>query len=392
MIKTGKFIYIPALSNAPNEIDKYGFTMSWWRDSDHFIHPWVLASYWHFRHSNAREVLKYPKEYTMVADSGGVQMLTMGVDISPKKVMEWQEKNSDMAFILDHPAIKKKFGALPGQMDKMNLLPFDKCLEKTITNTRAMLEARTTDKLKLYAVVHGTTFARMEQWYKEVRKLEEEFGYEFDGWAFSPATVNIEHVVKSIIFALEHVRDKPVHYFATSGFMALPIVARYTIHTPETTTIDSTTYLQGMSTRRYILGTFHLRFGKEVNLGGKMTALPCDCPVCILHSTDDLFEEGTVSGRLMSLHNLYYFNRHFRRLHFFAKDEEALLGYVRTLRPLEGVDDPESTANQTMRALQAMFAYEKREGKGWDYIKKKERSIMHIGGINEDIKSLEEFI
>jgi len=267
-------------------------------------------------HWNYREEYNIPKDFLLIGDSGGFEQLTQGVRIEPIDVLKWQENNVDIALTLDVP---------PADPSNWALTPdnvfFGKCAEASQRNAEIALRNR--KDLKLYYVVQGYSFEQLDKWSNNNL-------LEYDGVALSfKAPINAEKSMCLVNQAM-YVKEKGVkniHILTGTGFNIVPIIV-YLKKYFDKVTFDSSSYGMGARNMQYNLPhRYKLFFGRAYN--NKVKTLPCDCPVCKAVSIAD-FQTGTsISGALLSLHNLYNYIQHVNFLDAIVEDEELFTHYVK---------------------------------------------------------------
>jgi helicase len=120
-------------------------------------------------------------------------------ELSPFRVLDFQERHADVAFTLDFP--------IPPDMDRKEA---EKRMRLTVANAIWALENRRRKDMRLFASIQGLD---ADDYLAVTRQLA---GYDFDGFAIGGLVprnrdVNlIECVVKGV---LEHIGNRPLHVF-----------------------------------------------------------------------------------------------------------------------------------------------------------------------------------
>lgn len=313
--------YTPAISVMEKKRikEKYKtFNLSWWDEQSFFKHNALLCSAFYGMKDcwNYREEYKIPKDFLLIADSGGFEQATQKIRIEPINVLKWQENNANIAFILDVPPINPE-NLQPIQ----DLQTFTKYAEATKRNADIAQRNRTNNDMKLYYVLQGNTKQKMDLWIKDVDLSH------YDGLAVGPKPPN-----DPLQIALHgcYAKDKGIkigHVLLGTGYNSVPIIV-YLSKKLFPLTFDSSSYGKGARTMSYDIPSHRLdiKFGKSFNQNLKN--LPCDCPVCSNISIPDFQTGKSVSGALISLHNLYLYIKHIEFLNNIVEDEELYLRYI----------------------------------------------------------------
>ena len=261
---------------------------------------------------NYREEYNIPKDFLLIADSGGFEQATQGIRIEPIDVLKWQENNADIAFTLDVPPVNPenlKF------TDDMNY--FKKCADQSIRNAECAQKNR--DNIKLYSVLQGHTKEQLDIWSQ--KKLTE-----YDGTALSHKSTHLVWLSVQAMYAKEQ-GVQNIHVLTGTGYNSVPIIVYLRKHFKQVT-FDSSSYGMGARNMQYNLPyRYHLFFGRAYN--EKVKTLPCDCPICQAISIEDLQTGTSISGALISLHNLYNYIQHVNFLDAIVDDEELFSNYIK---------------------------------------------------------------
>lgn len=275
-------------------------------------------------------------------------MVVGNFSATPHEVQEWYNQNlseNDVGMLLDYPPYAKVEDQSSNNRQtwiKVGDEEFIECLRRTKKSAEAMVKSRRVKHL-FYGIVHGDTFTRMERWYGEMKDLAV-----WDGWAYAPkaTATNPIALVKALIFAHAHTRELPFHIFGITGNSTLPVMVYAMKDFPGHMTVDSTTYLQGAASRHYMLMTgvrHNIRLTSEEVGRIELEELPCDCPICIGHTPDDLIgigrpENDPIPGNLISMHNLVTMVKHIQILQCLRRDPESFAiysGFVKTRQALD---------------------------------------------------------
>lgn len=319
--------FTPALSviEGKRAKEKYkDFNLTWWEPNSFFQYNAMLCSAFYGMKDRTyyREEYKIPKSFLLIADSGGFEQATQGIRIEPIDVFRWQSRNADIAFTLDVPPVE---GTPPNLTFTNSMKFFRTCAEQSFRNAECVLRNRDNksvcfnDQIKLYHVLQGHTKEQLDIWSQ--KRLTE-----FDGTALSHKSSFLIWLSVQAMYAKEQ-GVKRVHVLTGTGYNSVPIIAYLRKHF-EQVTFDSSSYGMGARNMQYNLPyRYHLFFGRAYN--GKIKTLPCDCPVCREISIAD-FQTGTsISGALLSLHNLYQYIQHVNFLSIIADDDELFSNYVK---------------------------------------------------------------
>lgn len=311
--------FTPALSVIEGKRAKehFGnFALTWWEPNSFFKYDAMLCSAFYGMKDkwNYREDYNIPKDFLLIADSGGFEQATQGIRIEPVNVLKWQENNADIAFTLDVPPVE---GVPPLLKFTENTNFFKTCAEQSFRN--AECAQRNRKDIKLYHVLQGHTKEQLDIWSQ--KRLTE-----FDGTALSHKSIHLVWLSVQAMYAKEQ-GVKNVHVLTGTGYNSVPIIAYLRKHF-EQVTFDSSSYGMGARNMQYNLPyRYHLFFGRAYN--GKIKTLPCDCPVCQAITIEDLQTGTSISGALLSLHNLYNYIQHVDFLSAIVDDDELFSSYIK---------------------------------------------------------------
>lgn len=323
-----------------------GKTLNWWEPNSLFnMKTGLLSAYYLYIRTGEkfeyfRSQIKFPKDNLFILDSGGYEILSLQnsndvkhkqlLDIlTPEKIVEIQEFNSDIGFILDLPPYKTILN-LDGTREHLvhDNDFFEYCKETTAKNTERALNHRgQNSKLKIYGVLQGKNYDLMYNWYNRMKQ------YPVDGYCLTPKP-NADYMKTAMFISLilEENIQKPIHFLGISGFSTLSLII-YLLRKDKDNkpyfnnliTSDSSSYDNGARRRNYILpdltnnitiGRIENKMDTDINnnIFIKTSAnsstipldiLPCICPVCE-NTTVAEMRAGTNPGSIaVSLHNLY---------------------------------------------------------------------------------------
>lgn len=308
--------FTPALSviEGKRAKDKYKeFDLTWWEENSFFKYDSMLCSafYGMADRWNYREDYKIPKDFLLIADSGGFEQATQGVRIEAIDVLKWQENNADIALTLDIPPVNPE--NLKFTEDQHF---FEACAKQSLRN--AECAQRNRKNIKLYNVLQGHTIEQLDFWSQ--KRLNE-----FDGTALSHKSKFLVWLSVQAMYAKEQ-GVQNIHVLTGTGYNSVPIIVYLKKHF-KTVTFDSSSYGMGARRMQYNLPyRYHIFFGRNYN--NKIKTLPCDCPICQNITIEDLQSGTSVAGALLSLHNLYNYIQHVEFLNTISDDEELFTNYI----------------------------------------------------------------
>jgi tRNA-guanine family transglycosylase len=283
-----------------------GFDGSWFTDRAIYQHDHVLTSYYYSgKITDYRKTLGINETKTLWADSGGFSLATKGAKIDPRNVLRWQELNSNIAFTLDYPPVAVSGGnqTSSGSFNYISLKMLTEHAIKTARNNEIFAAERTNPNLLIYNVIHGNRLSYMEEWWK----YNGHFSFEGYATGTKPTGDALYQAFNIAFLHSKGVRSR-IHLLGVSGIRVLPALA-YLSQYVECISFDSTSYGRGALNKTYFLPdkiNEHISFGVKDYILGSLKELPCNCPVCQkINSPDELAAEGTWSGMLCALHNLY---------------------------------------------------------------------------------------
>jgi hypothetical protein len=333
-------IYIPALVRALynyisaskvgsyNNLWKDKYDVSWWTSNGIFHHPYLLVSYWYEGQvSNWREISGVMDDVEVLGDCGAYSAVSQGVHLDPLKVVEWQINNSEIGLTLDEIPAKVDRSSQAGatKVRSLNFEEFKDCAKRSRRNYEIAIERAKKDNLPLYAIMHGDTREKWDYWWSLIRDLPVS-GY---GTGLKPTTNAVLQMSCLAKLHSEGVRSA-IHLLGVSGTNVIPALAWASKHFSRVT-FDSMSYAQGSISKMYML---FKNFTREIRGFGATDAykphpvghpMPCNCPICSEVENPNLFRDiagerhfgnRTMSGLLISLHNLFQYNEY---IHMCAK-------------------------------------------------------------------------
>ena len=323
--------YIPAYYL--NKSNIHDLKENWWHGKCPFRHPSMLVSAYYFmKDPDFREHYKIPREgFNLVGDSGGFQQMTLGGECNPRRVIEWQEKNCDIALPYDKPL----------GLDDEKATIMDK-QEFTADNAYFMIANATNPNVKKYAVFHGRNFEELDNMfslYKENGDLSK-----FDGYAIGslvPVAGNVPLITRILTIFIEKLRSegcnpKPIHIFGLSSRNMIPIFAYLSRVYDIDITFDSNSFCNND-----LRGDFIINFeqNKSVFLDNrnsiknkrKIKRIPCACPVCKNQLIDEYDVGDHRKMRYVLMHNLYQIINYTAIFRSLMDDKEAYFKYVKDM-------------------------------------------------------------
>ncbi len=342
------------------------------RDNPIYNYNALLIAYGQAR--DKLSVLKQLKDdgcYIMV-DSGGFQVVQLGVELNPVGVVELQQEVGNCGFILDEP--------LTGMLDRSRAISVNE-VEKKADKTRKNIEAA-----KGF-VRNDFEWLGILQFYPPVPDIWwdlciSDFLDSFAGIGIAPRSsddkVGAYGWTISALLALSYLREKGykgwVHLLGL-GMPAVMWVSSWWVDHFERISLDSTTPLTAM---RY--GTVYTSLtGNKVSkvgslLEGKKINF-CNCEVCSRAEKLGITMDYRNLSRILVLHNLYYIVSYADQLNRIKKGgypEEFLLG----LRPTT----KEGVFGHLPTLVKASLEYTFEE-----FRKKVNDMFLYTRGMNQDI-------
>jgi queuine/archaeosine tRNA-ribosyltransferase len=295
---------------------------TWWEKDSIFYHDSLLISaFYGIELDNCRKALNIPKDVLFIGDSGGYQILTMKVNISPLRVIQWFNRNEvDVGFTLD----------LPVRLDDSDEI-FDKKMTKSNTNADLMAENRN-DLKRLYLVVHGNSLDKMEKWYQNGVKE-----HDWDGICMAKRSPTVMTTARILAFGISK-GIKNMHVLKATSWDDLCLLYYFSDRF-DLLTSDSSSYSYGARFREYInpLSGQTIFMGERfAGRNGGLKTLPCRCPACSTTDLDELNGNKKDIGTLINVHNLWTQLDWAYKLNA-IKDDKGLLLKMMTPKAIEGV-------------------------------------------------------
>jgi len=251
----------------------------------------------HFGQEAARRgvhgILNY--DGPIMTDSGGYQILRYGaIDVGPKEIVSYQDAIApDIATILDVPT-----GANVSRERAVETVRI------TIERAKQAVEIRSNPKVAWCGPVQGGKFSDLvTECATEVGKLD------YPLHAIGSPVELLENycyaeIVNLVMTAKQHLPlDRPTHLFGAGHPMVLSLATVVGCDL-----FDSAAYVLYARDGRYMTQnkTLHL---------DALTFLPCECPVCVEHSVDEIKEASPEERvKLLARHNLYVTFGELRRI------------------------------------------------------------------------------
>lgn len=356
--EANRLIHVPA-TRSPDDIKLTypssaaslgeGKQCSWWSKNPLLPYNAMLVSAY-FGMSRIKNRDEIRENVLFFGDSGGFQVLqnkldpTKHKDISKiltwEKVIQWQLKVCDIGMTLDIPTPREWY-----QIDNTTI--FEDRLKETKKNALAMHEYKEKNigeahnsNFKLLNCLHGAYLDQMERWYKETT---DNFNIKYDGFA-APGSKTMKSVLALRLgFAIEHSEGKPFHLLGIASPSSIALIAYANKYTNTQISFDTSSASYGRIIRKYMLFWNFAGGGvsfKEKPKYEKYYSLECPCPICTqLERPEDLWELGTTSGILLTLHNLFWLTNYTSFITNLVHYEDEFKAFVRWLTHEPG-DNP----------------------------------------------------
>ena len=258
----------------------------WWEKESFFQYPSMLcSSFYAMKDKNYRERFNIPEKFILFGDSGGFQNLSSDRNLNWKTVLDWQKNNCDVIFSLDYPiAIYDS----PNERDIKN--------KKTIENIKLMINNR--DDKKYYGCLHGLNKSEVIKNYNEIKNLD------LDGIAhgeFAQKGIKKSSKIDKIVLNFA-TSDLPHHFLGLSSSIGIAVLYFISKIKNQHFYYDNSSYGVGAMVRKYNIDE---KKSIILNKNSKIKSLGCDCPVCTQSKLEDMKNDGSTAGALISLHNLY---------------------------------------------------------------------------------------
>ena len=322
-----KLKFTPALSVIEGKRAKEKFkefNLTWWEPKSFFKYDAMLCSaYYGMIKTFYRDFYKIPKDFLLIGDSGGFEQATQKtitgkpIRLDALKIINWQKNNVDIGFTLDIPPVNPE--NLHFAFD--DKIFFRKCAEQSKRNAEIAHRNLNGSNMKLYSVLQGHIKEQLDIWSKGKLDLTD-----FDGTALSHKSSHLIWLSVQAMYAKEH-EVKNIHILTGTGFNSVPLIAYLKKHFNQVT-FDSSSYGMGARNMAYNLPyRYKIFFGRSYN--GKIKTLPCDCPICKNITIADIQTGTSISGALLSLHNLYNYIQHVEFLDAIVDDDELFENYIK---------------------------------------------------------------
>jgi hypothetical protein len=306
------------------------YACSWWEDHSIIKYPSCLISYKYAldspnSYNNVRKNYRIPDDVEVFVDSGAFTAVSRKIVLDPKNVFNWQERNGDVAFILDVIPADVEIASTVGRqvVKHYGFEEFKKNAQETYKNCEIFFNLRKNKHPKIYAITHGIPIRNLitneleemyEYWYDILKD------FPFDGWAtgFKPVHNPLLQAV-----ALMKLYDKGhrenIHLLGVAAAKTIPVMIwakRYI----KNITFDGTRYGHGAMTRMYFYPENITDFkfwgdkkfrqpGKGISWDYESGKVNCKCKVCeiVKENVGNLLfynSSGSFPGALIGLHNI----------------------------------------------------------------------------------------
>jgi hypothetical protein len=129
-----------------------------------------------------------------------------------------------------------------------------------------------------------------------------------------------------------------IHVLGASGFDVMPLFA-HASKSIDNLTYDSSSYNRGVIERQWLLpmnlklkmhfGTKDISETKGTVANTRLNSMPCNCPVCLSVKPEQMYEEGSWAGSLLSMHNLYWYLYYADTMKIMSQgNEDVFRGFV----------------------------------------------------------------
>lgn len=323
--------YIPAYYL--NKSNIHDLKENWWHGKCPFRHPSMLISAYYFmKDPDFRNHYKIPKEnFTLQGDSGGFSHMTLGGECDKRRVLEWQEKNCDVAFSYDKP--------LGPDDDKTTIR--DKQSE-TAKNAYFMIDNAIKPQVSKYAVFHGRNIWELDimfDFYKGNGNLNR-----FDGYAIGslvPIAGNVPLITRILTIFIEKLKKtgvghKPIHIFGLSSRNMIPIFAYLSRVYNIDISFDSNSFCNNDLRGDFIVNfennkSVFLDNRNSITKERKIKRIPCACPVCKNQLIDDYDARDHRKMRYVLMHNLYQIINYTAIFRSLMDDKDAYFKYIKDM-------------------------------------------------------------
>ena len=315
------FGLIPASVGFDYGLDIYkGKELNWWRKEGFFQFPVGLKTSFDYlskKDSDStliREQYCLGDDFFLMLDSGGFQIYSMEVGIRKQSGSSYSlptlvdfmiKQKADVGFTLDLPITiddRKNFQLINDKIEKVyrNNIIFTEIVDKYRQENFEWA-----DKFRGYNILQGFGYKEMLAWYDGVNMKG------FEGWGIGLRHKDSFSIASSLAFLYEKGIQTNCHVLGVGSYRAIALLVYIGRKYISNLTFDSTVYGMGRRFKNYTLfnanGITDYQYGRDFD-GIKGGFLPCHCPVCsLVRNVDEMAREGTVSGQLMILHNLYQY-------------------------------------------------------------------------------------
>jgi len=321
-----KFIPADVLTSRNSQVEDKGFSVTWWQKDSMFHYDSMLVSaFYGIKIPNYREKYNIPRKgFTLIGDSGGFQVANVeGATMNPANLARWYNENVDKGFILDTPIVKYD----PHHKKSMPF-DFETALNRTYHDTETMMKIT---EVPLYGIMHGHNKEQLNAWWKKMSD------FHFDAWCGGAKPASDPMLQALMCMQLKEFDIKRVHILGVSGFSVVPVLA-YASKYFDFLSYDSGSYGEGAMFKAYRFPQnpqAKTYFGRNEKV--HLKTLPCDCEICRWAEPEMLYKEDSLSGALISLHNLIIYIRYNQFMKSIVKDEDYFRQYLQgNFEPMPG--------------------------------------------------------
>jgi tRNA-guanine family transglycosylase len=308
-------MFVPPLGNIvlrfmrdkSRDIDGRSY-VSWWMDNSVVKYNKVLAAMPYFKDTNLYDDFSIPKNMLVISDSGGFELLSRrsqgkSIDFTAEDVIKWEENNSNIGIILDHPPVKITTGGTGSSVTPLDYNAHIECAKETRANFEIMsnLRIKSSKDFYLYNVMQGGDFGKMDRWYKICFDGAEG---RYEGVACAPKpSSNVFEVAKNLVYLYNKGHTKNIHTLGVAGKSTIPAII-YMYNYIDNLTYDSATYAQGRINNSFV-EPFGMNFTQISNTYKERTIkeLPCTCHVCQGLTPENVADDKLLP-QIMTAHNL----------------------------------------------------------------------------------------
>lgn len=278
----------------------------------------------------------------LMGDSGGFQGASLGRDIDPVACMQWQNRNCDIAFIVDKIPVRHPkdgstllFNEIASQIAGLTATDsyFQKCAEETARNLDLALQHKDED-VKLYSIIQGNDYHTKKKWLEIVSREHDVDGFGIKG------TSNSE-VMSAFMLIREQFPKTPVHFLGCGSFSRIAPLIYFSKYHEERVTSDASSHLQGTKSRLYLDPITHKKWrilpdDKPAQGPGEIngvTDLPCWCNACRFAADEHIDRNSSMFGRALTLHNLRMMLTMVEELKYSASHPEFFKAAIKEFNP-----------------------------------------------------------